>query len=201
MPNQYETAYRQDSYYWGKAPSPFCYRIMELMPAGEKCRVIDIGCGEGRNAVCFARNGYDVTAFDLAESGVLKTLELAREAGAKLDVFQADVLQYRLKDQFDIVFSSGVLHFLPKEARREVFANYKEKTAKNGINALNVFVIKPFIPRAPDWEPTAQQWQSGELFGYYHDWRLEYCTEEIFDCNSSGVPHKHAINRMIARKP
>jgi hypothetical protein len=33
-----------------------------------------------------------------------------------------------------------------------------------------------------------------------HDERYEFCTEEIFDCMSSGVPHQHAVNRIIARK-
>jgi tellurite methyltransferase len=28
-----------------------------------------------------------------------------------------------------------------------------------------------------------------------------HCNEEIFDCNSSGVPHKHAVNRIIAQNP
>jgi hypothetical protein len=23
----------------------------------------------------------------------------------------------------------------------------------------------------------------------------------VFDCNSSGIPHKHAVNRVIARRP
>lgn len=36
--------------------------------------------------------------------------------------------------------------------------------------------------------------------GYYWDWEILYCTEEIFDCMSSGIPHKHAVNRIIARR-
>ena len=39
-----------------------------------------------------------------------------------------------------------------------------------------------------------------ELFTHYHDWLIESCTEEIFDCMSSGIPHQHAVNRVIARK-
>lgn len=43
-------------------------------------------------------------------------------------------------------------------------------------------------------------WKSGELFKYYHDWLLHKNEETIFDCNSSGAPHKHCINTMIAEK-
>jgi tellurite methyltransferase len=35
---------------------------------------------------------------------------------------------------------------------------------------------------------------------YYWEWEILYGTEEIFDCTSSGVPHKHAVNRIIARR-
>ena len=65
---------------------------------------------------------------------------------------------------------------------------------------FSVFVRKPFIAGAPDAESTAHVWLSGKLLTYYHDWRIEFCAEEIFDCMSSGVPHQHAVNRMVARK-
>ena len=68
------------------------------------------------------------------------------------------------------------------------------------LNVFSVFVHKPFIEKAPDAEKTAYKWISGELLTYYHDWKIEYFVEEIFDCVSSGVPHKHAVNRIIARK-
>lgn len=196
----YEKRYTGDEYYWGKKPSGFALKVLHCLPASESTKLIDIGCGEGRNAVFFARNGYEVTAFDVAESGVKKTKQLAKEANVSLDVFLADLTEFRLKKKYDIVFAHGVLHYLPPELREELLDNFKSHTRKNGINVLSVFVHKPFIPKAPDGEKTAHQWKSGELFTHYHDWKLETCTEEIFDCNSSGVWHKHAVNKIIARK-
>jgi tellurite methyltransferase len=78
--------------------------------------------------------------------------------------------------------------------------NYKQYTSSNGIHMFSVFVRKPFISPAPEKEVTSQKWISGELFTYYHDWKIEFCTEDIFDCMSSGIPHKHASNRVLARK-
>ncbi len=65
---------------------------------------------------------------------------------------------------------------------------------------FSVFVKKPFVAPAPEKESAAQTWMSGELFTHYAEWKIEYCTEEIFDCMSSGVPHQHAANRILARK-
>lgn len=60
--------------------------------------------------------------------------------------------------------------------------------------------VQPFIAGAPDAESTSHSWISGELLNHYQDWRIEFTTEEIFDCMSSGVPHQHAISRVVARK-
>ena len=198
--NQYDAKYDQDAYYWGTRPSTMCLEVLKLMPPDRHIRLLDIGCGEGRNAVFFARNGYDVSAFDVSAKGVEKTLKLAERCGVRVNAFQADLLAFRLEDEYDILFSTGVLHYIPPELRAEVFGNYKQFTRPGGLNVFSVFVRKPFIGKAPDSETTAQKWISGELFTHYHDWRIEFCTEQVFDCTSSGVPHQHAVNRMIARR-
>ncbi len=78
--------------------------------------------------------------------------------------------------------------------------NYKLHTSEGGINAMNVFVRKPFIEAAPEKESSSNSWISGELFGLYHDWRFEICGETVFDCMSGGVPHKHCMDTIIAVK-
>jgi len=197
--NQYEKLYDQDDYYWSKKPSKMCCKVLDLLPPEKPLKLLDIGCGEGRNAVFFARNGYHVSAFDLAESGVRKTKEYANEVGVEIDAFVTNLLEYRLSEKFDILFSAGVLHCIPSNLREEIFDNYKQHTNPDGIHVFGVFVKKPFIEKAPDSEKIVQKWISGELFSHYRDWKIEYCTEEIFDCMSGGIPHKHAINRIFAR--
>ena len=44
---------------------------MRIKPPVKPYKVIDIGCGEGKDAVFLARNGYDVTAFDVSEQGLM----------------------------------------------------------------------------------------------------------------------------------
>ncbi|HOJ83847.1 MAG TPA: methyltransferase domain-containing protein [Bacillota bacterium] len=199
MINYYADKYRGEGYYWGTTPSAICYEILKLIPPVRPLKLLDIGCGEGRNAVFFARNGYIVSAFDLAPDGVEKTRQMSAEAGVTVNAFEADLLTYRFKERFDILFSVGVLHYIPPALRKEIFEHYKAGTARNGLHAFSVFVKKPFIEDPPEKEPHAHPWISGELFTYYHDWKIEFCSEDIFDCLSSGVPHRHAVNRIIAR--
>jgi tellurite methyltransferase len=63
-----------------------------------------------------------------------------------------------------------------------------------------VFVEKSFIAPPPENEEHSYFWLSGQLLTYYHDWLTEDFSEIIFDCNSSGIPHKHAMNMLYARR-
>jgi transcriptional regulator with XRE-family HTH domain len=199
----YEEKYKDEEYYWGIAPNTMCYEIMKLRPPVKPYRVLDIGCGEGKDAVFLAKNGYRVTAFDVAENGIEKARELAKHNHVEVDFFVANMHEYKIDAEYDIIFSSGVLHYLPLNKRKEFFDNLKIHTAQGGIHAVNAFVRKPFIEPAPDMEEAEKQvepWLSGELAGYYHDWLFHKNEEHIFDCNSSGVPHKHCMDILIAEK-
>jgi len=198
----YDQKYAGQEFYWGKKPSAMCDRVMEIIKPGPDFRpkLLDLGCGEGRNAVYFAQHGFEVVGLDLSLPGLEKTRRYAEEVGVHVATIHADIVEYELEDTYDVIFSTGTLQYLPPEVRSQRFQNYKDHTSPNGVNALSVFVEKPFIPRAPDAEPTAYPYRSGELMGYYWDWEILYSVEEIFDCMSSGVPHKHAVNRVIARR-
>lgn len=196
----YDRSYAGTEYYWSVRPSATCFEVLRRLPPDRPLRLLDVGCGEGRNAVFFARNGYHVHGFDISERGVEKTKELAARAGVYVDVFQADLNTFRLQEPFDVVFSTGVLHCVDPNLRGELIENYQAHTNDGGLHVLSVFIKKPFVAQAPDRDPNASPWLSGELFTLYADWRIEWCTEEIFDCMSSGTPHQHAVNRIAARK-
>jgi len=196
----YEDDYRKNDYYWGVAPSGMCLKVLELQPPEKHIKILDIGCGEGKDAVFFARCGYDVSAFDISEAGLEKTKRLADKANVNVRTFRASLSDYRLEEKYDVLYSSGVLHYIKPELRDEIMSNYKANVNDKGIVALHVFVEKPFIPQPPDKENNSYLWKSGQLFTYFHDWYFEDCTEYVFDCNSAGIAHRHAANRLFARK-
>ncbi len=198
----YDDVYRRPDYYWGREPNRMARQATDLISPSEAraMRAIDLGCGEGRDLIHFARHGFQATGVDLSAPGLAKARAWAAEEGLSIRTEQASLLTYRLQEPYDLVYSSGTLTYIPPALRAEVIANYKEFTRPGGYNIFNVFVEKPFIPTPHDWGADEYFYRSGELLSLYWDWEVVHLTEFIFDCNSGGQPHRHAINVMIARK-
>lgn len=200
----YEERYQAEGYYWGTRPNEMCLELLKRFYPTRPLRLLEIGCGEGKDAVFLAKCGYQVTAFDAAASGIEKAKRLADIHQTEVCFFQADLRDFRLDEEYDIIYSSGVFHHILPGMRGELMENYLSHTAPGGMHAVNVFVEKPFLPAPPDEKPEEGSWKnwiSGELFTWYKDWVIEDCREEIFDCNSSGIPHKHCMDTVFARKP
>ena len=126
--SDYDKRYNTADYYWGITPNTLCYEIMKLRPPVKPLKVLDIGCGEGKDAVFLARNGYLVTAFDLSEAGIEKGKRLAEKCNTDVDFFKADITDFRVNESYDIIFSSGVFHFIKPEIRKEITENLKKYT-------------------------------------------------------------------------
>lgn len=197
MSRHYDQKYSEEGLHWGKHPSSIARILFQRYLPGEDQRLLDIGCGEGRDSVFFALNGYHVTAFDSSSEGLNKARAWAEELGLSVDFIQADITEYRLQDSYDVVFSSGALHYIPPHLREEILSNYKQFTKPGGIHAHMVPVHKPFVPRDPEWDEDEQPWRSGEILTHYHDWRIELFAEEILDYESG---YQFPVNRVIARE-
>jgi SAM-dependent methyltransferase len=61
---------------WGAGPNRFVTGEVTALPAG---RAIDLGTGEGRNAIWLAERGWQVTAVDFSAAGLARAARLAAE--------------------------------------------------------------------------------------------------------------------------
>jgi tellurite methyltransferase len=199
MSKFYDEKYRAEDSYWGNLPSSMARIVFHKFLSDHHPTLLDIGCGEGRDSIFFAQNGFRVTGFDSSAEGIKKSGTRASELNLSINFFQADINQYHLQDYFDYLFSSGSLHYIPLDLRQETIDNYKQFTIEGGINAHMVPIIKPFVTPNPLDDDLEQDWRSGEILTYYWDWKVEFFTEEILDDNKSE--YKYVVNRLVARKP
>ena len=84
-----------------------------------RMRVLDAGCGGGRNLVYFLRCGYDVCGVDVSSEAVAHVRALASGLAPHLpaDNFRVEAVEeMSFADAgFDVVLSSAVLHFARDE--------------------------------------------------------------------------------------
>lgn len=119
---------------WGREPNRF---VADFAAALEPCRVLDLGCGQGRNAVWLAGRGHRVTGVDLSETGIATARALAEEAGAEADFLVADATGEWAPPpgSFDLVLLSYLQ--LPPQGRRTAHTKAARALAPGGL----VFLI------------------------------------------------------------
>lgn len=200
---QLQEIYLKEEYYWGKEPNKLASKVLDFIPINQRrgMSLVDLGAGEGRDSVFFAKEGFDVLAVDIAPAGLEKAKNLAKEMNTEIRTMEADLNNLVLPEQFDIVYSIGTLQYIEPEKREEKFLHIKDHTSRGGINVMITFVEHPDVEIAPDWGENEYLYNIYELINYYEDWNILYSQEFIFDCNSSNIPHKHAVGIVIARKP
>ena len=83
-------------------------------------RVLDAGCGGGRNLIYFLRSGFSVSGVDQSSEAIAQIRSLAAQHAPHLPVdnFRVAAIEQMPFDDasFDVVISSAVLHFARDEA-------------------------------------------------------------------------------------
>ncbi len=113
---------------WGAGPNRFVAEELAALPPG---RAIDLGTGEGRNAIWLAERGWRVTAVDFSPVGLARAARLAAQREVSVDWVQADLLDYQpAPGDYDLVLIA-YLH-LPSATLARVFRAAAAAVAPGG---------------------------------------------------------------------
>ena len=183
----------------GGKPSQEICGLAPDFPRG--ARVLDLGCGEGRNALYLAECGFEVTAVDISETGIRKVDALAKERELDLHSEVADMRHYQFTRPFDLIVSHGCLHLVERESWQRLISLFKAHTNPGGINVVAVFTDT--IPPPEDLKDFCLGlFHEGELFSLYSDWEILLRKSYVIDDQHPGSPpHTHPINKLVARRP
>jgi SAM-dependent methyltransferase len=118
----WEERYRSTSRVWSGDPNPQLVAEVAGRPPG---RALDVGCGEGADAIWLARRGWAVVAADISdvalERGAQHARDISQEVSARIEWRQVDLLASPPEpDSFDLV--SVQFMQLPPEQRNPLFA-------------------------------------------------------------------------------
>ncbi len=195
----WETVYRDPG-----APGLFgaaSDEIRQLLPKlAPESAVLDLGCGDGRNALFLLEQGMAVTAVDISQSAIAK---LRSKGAVYKDRLRTDVLDardYVPEHQFDLIIAHGILHLLPRPDWSRLIQRLKEATKPEGFNVVAVFTDS--LPPPEDLSPFTQGlFHEGELLSHYQNWKVDLFRSYIKeDEHPGGFRHRHPINKIVARK-
>ena len=176
-------------------------------PAPGAPTVLDVGCGEGRNAVRLAQRGARVLAMDVSaaalENGARAWGGTGGGAGG-IEWRRGDARTTRLAPAaFAGVLACSVLHWLrDREQVADVIARLQAATSPCGVNALLMF------NGGHAYRPPAGEMRLPVLLP--HEWYLDRYdgwtvlsatdTESTHTHQGNEEPHTHSVTRLVARR-
>jgi SAM-dependent methyltransferase len=128
----FEERYRATDALWSGRPNTQLVAEAADLPPGT---ALDVGCGEGADAIWLAERGWQVTAVDFARTALQRGRAQAETRGPeiadRIRWVHADVTAELPGDRFDLV-SAQYMH-LPPEPRRRLFARLAAAVAPGGM--------------------------------------------------------------------
>lgn len=117
MPYNYDELYAKHANALGE---PFKQVVTFFEALDRPHTVLDIGCGQGRDALFIARLGHTVTGVDLSPAGIKQLDAAAKSENLPITGVVADIESYQPEGQFDILLIDRTLHMLTDDSQEEV---------------------------------------------------------------------------------
>lgn len=130
MAYDYDKLYRETRDALGK-PTAFFVEFFDRFE--NKCaRILDVGCGQGRDALFIARHGHRVVGVDISPNGIRDLAAMAEQENLDIQGVVADIEAYAPEGDFDVILIDRTLHMLPKPSRLAVLTKLLDHVKKSG---------------------------------------------------------------------
>jgi 2-polyprenyl-3-methyl-5-hydroxy-6-metoxy-1,4-benzoquinol methylase len=95
-------------------------------------RILDVGCGQGRDALFIARRGHHVVGVDLSPNGIRDLQTQADAEGLTIQGIVADITQFKPDGVFDVILCDRTLHMLPQADQLTVLERLLDAVSVDG---------------------------------------------------------------------
>ena len=113
--------------------------LVEILNNNQIKSALELGCGEGRNAVYMAKNDVTVSAVDLSDKAINNAKIFANENSVSIDFKCGNVFDMQFENLFDFVYDSGMFHHLAPHRRLSYLDLLNKYLKDKGYFALCCF--------------------------------------------------------------
>jgi SAM-dependent methyltransferase len=144
----WDARYSEENRIWsGKANVELVAEVSDLAPG----RALDLGCGEGADAVWLATRGWQVTAADISGVALGRAAQHAADAGVTVDFQQHNLEKTFPAGEYDLV-SAQFLHFWAEFDREKILRRAARSVAPGGV-----LLIEGHMDHGPFKQPVGQE--------------------------------------------
>jgi len=164
--SRFDEIYAQGPDHFGTEPSKILGRFHGLIRPGG--RVLDIGVGQGRNAIFLARLGFEVDGIDTSEVGLAAVRETASEEDLPIELHHGDAMTFSPGRAYDAVLALGIIPLLGHDDVDLLFDRIDGWTAPGGLVYVSAFTVqdKRYGESHESWEGLGRNtFQSGRRRG------------------------------------
>lgn len=132
--DRYRQVHEQNLQWFGKNPSPIVAETIREYLISHRHKILEIGCGEGRDAFSLLKQGFDVVATDVSPEAIAFCQKRMPDYAVRFQVL--DCVTQRLNDSFDFIYAVAVVHMLVPDEDRNAFYTFIQKHLKRDGLAL-----------------------------------------------------------------
>lgn len=156
--------YNKKSYVYGKSPAKFLAENFDYIPRESK--ILDMGMGEGRNAVFLAQKGHNVLGIDISGVAVRKAKKLSKELGVKIKAIEASLDKYKIKrESLDAIICFYYVD-------RNLLEKMKSWLKPGGIIIFEAHNLKERVKKGHRKNPKEYYLKDGELLELFSGMRV-----------------------------
>lgn len=133
---RYRQVHEKGLSWFGDQPSPIIAQMIEKYGLNKDARMLEIGCGEGRDARVLLQQGYGLLATDISEAAIAYCKKADPDHAQHYQVL--DAIHGEMPEKFDFIFAMAVLHMLVLDEDRAAFLRFVCKQLNEGGMALIV---------------------------------------------------------------